>query len=293
MADPDWRHLPSLSSLRAFETAARLGGFSSAARALNVTHAAVAQAVRGLESDLGTTLLRREGRGLALTEEGARLARSLREGFSTIVAGVEALRAAERRWGLRITTTPAFAQQVLLPRLADFWARHPDTPVSISPGLALADLAREGIDLAVRAGPGRWPGLRAEPLLEAQLLVVGAPSLLEREADPARLPWIVDRADEQEMGWLRAAGLDPAALTVAGLDAAPLALPAARAGYGVLFATEAVVKEDLIAGRLRAVPFPGLPRFRFWIVTLEGPRSAAVERFATWLKGQFGDTGFT
>lgn len=292
MTDPDWRHLPSLSSLRAFEAAARAGGFSAAARALNVTHAAVAQAVRALEAELGATLLRREGRGLALTEEGARLARALREGFSAIAEGVEALRGAERRRGLRVTTTPAFAQQVLLPRLADFWARHPEIPVAISPGLALADLGREGFDLAVRAGRGDWPGLRAEPLMDARLLLVGAPALLDRDPDLARLPWIVDPADPQEMGWIRGGGLDPAALALSGLDDALLALPAARAGYGLLFATEAVVQGDLAAGRLREVPFPGLPRFRFWIVTPQGPRRPAVEAFATWLRRQFGG-GFT
>ena len=59
MTGPDWRHLPSLSALRAFEATARLGGFSAAARALNVTHAAVAQQVRALESELGVALVQR------------------------------------------------------------------------------------------------------------------------------------------------------------------------------------------------------------------------------------------
>ena len=65
MSDPDWLHLPPLSALRAFEAAARLGGFSAAARALNVTHAAVAQQVRALEEHLGAPLIHREGRGMA------------------------------------------------------------------------------------------------------------------------------------------------------------------------------------------------------------------------------------
>jgi LysR family glycine cleavage system transcriptional activator len=256
MTDPDWRHLPSLSSLRAFEAAARLGGFSAAARALNVTHAAVAQAVRGLESELGLTLLRREGRGLALTEEGARLARSLREGFSAIAAGVEALRGAERRRGLRVTCMPSFAQQLLLPRLGDFWRRHPEIAVSISPSLAAVDLAREGFDLAIRIGEPPWPGTEAEHLLDARLLLVAAPSLLERGQDLARLPWVIDPSDAYVAGLLRGGGLDPAALAPLGIDDPLLELAAARAGYGLLFATDAVVRGDLAAGRLRALPFP-------------------------------------
>src|SRR4028118_1529865 len=106
MSDPDWRHLPSLSSLRAFEVAARQRSFSEAARALNVTHAAISQAVRGLEAELGTTLLRRDGRGLALTDDGERLARALRDGFGTIAAGGEGLRGGEEQRGETATRTP-------------------------------------------------------------------------------------------------------------------------------------------------------------------------------------------
>ena len=68
-----WRDLPSLSLLRAFDATARHGGFAGAGRALNVTHAAVTQAVRGLEAELGVVLVQRAGRTVALTEVGERL----------------------------------------------------------------------------------------------------------------------------------------------------------------------------------------------------------------------------
>jgi LysR family glycine cleavage system transcriptional activator len=295
MTDPDWRHLPSLSALRAFEAAARLGGFSAAGRALNVTHAAVAQAVRGLEADLGLALLRRDGRGLALTEDGARLARSLREGFGLVAAGVEALRSTDARRGLRVTATPAFAQSVLMPRLGEFWRRHPEVAVSVTPSPDLADLRRDGFDLAIRSGRGAWPGVEAEPLVEARFLLVGTPDLLARDPDIARLPWILDRnagagvdpADEWERGWLRAGGLDPDALRVNGIDNPMLAVPAALAGYGLLFVTDVVAAADLAAGRLREVPFPGLPRMAYWAVTLPGPRRPGVLRFVDWLRAEF------
>ena len=87
--------LPSLTSLRAFEAAARLGGFSAASRELNVTHAAVAQQVRGLEAALGVTLLARAGRGMALSPEGERLATALTAGFESISAAIEEVKAGE------------------------------------------------------------------------------------------------------------------------------------------------------------------------------------------------------
>ena len=81
----DWRTLPSLTSLRAFESAARLSSFTLAGRELNVTHAAVAQQVRGLEAELGLELIFRQGRGLAVTPEGAKLAQALAEGFRGVM----------------------------------------------------------------------------------------------------------------------------------------------------------------------------------------------------------------
>ena len=84
----DWRDIPSLPALRAFEVAARAGSFSDAARKLNVTHAAIAQHVRSLETHLATPLLNRSVKGMALTDAGARLAADLSDGFAQVIQGV-------------------------------------------------------------------------------------------------------------------------------------------------------------------------------------------------------------
>ncbi|GGL54916.1 DNA-binding transcriptional activator GcvA [Wenxinia marina] len=285
MTDPDWRHLPPLSALRAFEAAARLGSFAAAARALSVTPPAVAQQVRGLESGLGVPLFRKAGRGQALTEAGERLSRALSEGFATIAAGVEDLRQGERRRGLRISTTPAFAQISLLPRLSRFWARHPDIAVSLVPDARPVELEREGFDLAVRTGPGDWPGVKAIPLLRSRMLVVAAPTLAARGLALGESPWLFDAGNGMERGWLRGAGLDPDRLQIRGLDDA--GLTAARSGYGLCFASEEVAGPDLAAGTLVEVPFPGLPVFRYWVVLPDGPRRPAVDTFVRWLTAEF------
>ncbi|MBT8459797.1 MAG: LysR family transcriptional regulator [Boseongicola sp.] len=95
MFEPNWYKLPSLSALRAFEATARTGSFANAARALNVTQAAVAQHVRSLEAELGVTLARRAGRTVTLTDSGARFAARLSDGFSTIASGVDEVVAGE------------------------------------------------------------------------------------------------------------------------------------------------------------------------------------------------------
>ena len=71
----DWSELPSLTSLRAFAALAEQKSYTQAATALNVTHAAVSQQVKVLEERLGVSLVTRAGRGVALTTEGALLAR--------------------------------------------------------------------------------------------------------------------------------------------------------------------------------------------------------------------------
>ncbi len=78
----DWKRIPSLAALRAFEAAARHQSFTKAAQELNVTQAAIAQHVRSLETDLSETLVVRQGRGIATTVIGRELAEHLPAGFT-------------------------------------------------------------------------------------------------------------------------------------------------------------------------------------------------------------------
>ena len=73
------------------EATATEGSFAGAARALNVTHAAVAQQVRSLEAHLGVRLTARQGRGIVLTPAGEELADALSDGFGRIVRAMEAV----------------------------------------------------------------------------------------------------------------------------------------------------------------------------------------------------------
>ena len=72
-----WTALPSLNALRAFAVLAETGSYSRAGLALNVTHGAIVQQVKALERDLDLQLVVRAGRGVALTEAGARLAQGV------------------------------------------------------------------------------------------------------------------------------------------------------------------------------------------------------------------------
>jgi LysR family glycine cleavage system transcriptional activator len=284
-----WRQMPPLSALRAFEATARSKGFSAAARELNVTHAAVSQQVRGLESYLDTALVMRDGRSLRLTAEGEELAQALSDGFLQIQSGVEAVRAGGANRPLVVTLTPAFALQWLMPRMGDFWARHPGLAVTLQPDHRIIDLRREGVDLAIRYGHGDWPGMASEKLIGARYVVVVAPELLAgREsldtATMQAMPWVLEQGWPEQIAWLRSIGLEPDSLNATMLPNEELAHSAARQGYGLYVENEALVADDIRTGRLRQLAVSGHDTPAYYIVTPAGPRRAATRQFIRWLK---------
>jgi LysR family glycine cleavage system transcriptional activator len=285
----DWKSFPSLTSLRAFEAAARLHSFSQAARALNVTHAAVAQQVRALEEHLGRELIFREGRGLSLTAEGAKLAQALAESFRLMELAVAELRAAEPGAPLRVTMTPAFAAQWLMPRLREFWAAHPDVPLSLHPEKRVVDLRREGLDLGIRFGNGHWPGLEAEFLTAARYVIVAAPSLLNgrknlTNAEVSAMPWVVEPDWPEAFAWLKSFGLHPDSMNITYIPTEELALSAARQGYGLHVEAEALVQQDIENGDLIEVGKIADQSLAYYLVTRPGPKRAELKTFIKWLK---------
>ena len=286
----DWRVVPPLASLRAFEAAARAGGLSAAARELNVTHAAVAQQVRALEARLGTDLLRREGRHVVPTPDGARLAAALTDAFGRIEGAVRdvARDAAERP--LRASMTVSFAEGWLMPRLGRFWAEHPDIRLEISPTPDMVDLRRDGFDLAIRYGDGSWPPWQSEPLISWKYVVVAAPSLagdgpVGRLADLADRPWVIDPWGDEQRGWAAAQGLELDPERVVELPSHTLVLAAAREGLGLAIQPEGMVRRDLETGALVALhgPVPTGPG-SYWIVTRPDQVSARRDAFTAWMR---------
>jgi LysR family transcriptional regulator, glycine cleavage system transcriptional activator len=286
----DWRSLPSLTALRAFAATAELRNFSQAARALNVTHAAVAQQVRALEETLGRPLVQREGRGVGLTADGEQLAQALGEGFGAIQRGLEALRAGEADRPVRITLTATFAAQWLMPRLKDFWQRHPDIGLSLHPDSKVVDLHRERMDLGIRYGNGDWPGVEAAYLTSARLVIAGAPSLIGDRIptveEMADMDWVLSRNWAEQDAYLRQLGLDPTSLSSTDISSEELALAAARQGLGLVVESVALIESDVAEGRLRIVHESREKLPAYFIVTLPGPKRAAARAFLKWLSTQ-------
>jgi LysR family glycine cleavage system transcriptional activator len=160
-----WKILPPLAALRAFSAWAETGSMTSAGARLNVSHAAISQQIRALEDHLGLSLLDRQVNPPRPTADGRHLATALTTGFETMARAVAELTAVEAGRPLQITTTPGFAAEWLLPRLAGFRAAHPEISLVIDPSVELCSLTPGGNDLALRYGRGDWPGTRWEPTI--------------------------------------------------------------------------------------------------------------------------------
>jgi len=284
--------LPPLAALRAFEAAARHLNFSAAGRELNVTHVAVGQQVRRLEEHLGAALMVRNGRRLELTPDGSWLAGRLIDSFDGIREALSGFRAAAEHRPLKVTLTPLFAANWLMPRLAEFRAEHPEIELMLNPSPERVDLRREDYDLAIRFGSGDWPGVEAEPFIPSGFVVVAAPKLVEgvtiaRPEDLARLPWVLQHGTDEFDVWLAAHDVRVTGKHDVTHLPGYMLLAAARDGQGIALTSRVLVEDDLKTGRLVGLfaddGYGGM-RAGYYLVRRPGPMRKAVSDFVRWLK---------
>lgn len=290
------RRLPPLNALRAFEAAARHLSFTKAAEELFVTQAAISHQVKALEETLGIQLFRRFNRRLMLTDAGQVYLPALSEAFDGIETATRRLDAADEAGPLKVSVPNSVAAKWLLPRLPRFRERHPEIEVEISASDRLTDFARDQVDMAIRYGLGRYPGLRVDPLMEDTVFPVCSPALMEgdpplRTADDLKRHTLMhDEVAAEEApawrNWLAAAG-------ITGVQAergpryshSSLVIQAAIDGQGVALGRSTLVALDLEAGRL-VQPFgPALPS-HFAVYVVSPPANAdrpKVMAFREWL----------
>lgn len=285
----DWRSLPSLATLRAFEAAARHQNLSQAARELNVTHAAISQHVRRLEDELGEPLLLRQGRGMGLTDAGRLLAESLGQGFATIADGVDQLRRRGQDRAVQISVTPAFASHWLMPRLGSFWAEFPEIMININPSAELVDLRRDGVDLAVRYGDGNWPGVEAELLTDGEFVVVAHPDLVRGRrvnclSDLVDLPWVMEGHMMERRRIIEEEGIDLDDVKLTTLQTSDLVSSAVAAGLGVSVQPRSLIEAQIKSGAVVSLHRISQLGLGYYIVTRPGAVTANTMTFRNWLR---------
>lgn len=279
-----------LNGLRAVEAAGRLGSLAAAAEELGVTPGAVSQQIAKTEALLGRTLFERLPRGLVATEAGRPLLARLSRAFAELAQAVAEARRRDESI-LTVSVAPIFAARWLVYRLNGFAEHHPEVRLRIDATTRLADLDASDVDLGIRVGAGRWPGVRSELLLEQEVFPVCSPALaaeLREPADILRLPAVIDENAMFSWDlWLKAAGLGGAKMSVRHtFNDASLALDAAIAGQGVMVAWQTLADHAVIKGSL-VIPFGIRAKtgFGHYFVTSASRReSKAALAFKQWVR---------
>lgn len=249
-----------LRLMEVFVAIADTGALARAARALRMSPAAVTRSLAALEERLGTPLVSRTTRSLALTAAGARYLERCRRVLAEVAAAEdEALEAARPRGHLTLTTSHTFARSVVAPLIGPFLAEHPE----MTAGLILSDrfvnLVEEGIDVAVRLGPLPDSSLVARRVGEIRRMVVASPAFVARHGAPAHprdlkgLPLVNFTGVVTTNEWRFADGGRPVSVSVSPrfeVNDAEAAVAAAVAGEGATVAVSYLVADRIAAGHL-------------------------------------------
>ncbi|OBZ96164.1 hypothetical protein ADU59_07325 [Pararhizobium polonicum] len=302
------RHIPGTRSLRVLEAAGRLLNFTHAATELNLTPAAISHQIKEFETQLGVVLFARKGRALQLTQAGEILHAAASEALGALGhAAVRARRSQgqQTRVRLNVNASTSIAAKWLVPRLDRFAKKEPNADVRLTVSCAMQDFDRDEVDVAIHFGPGTYPGLYVERLFEHVIYPVCSPRLLEggqplaAPEDLLRHTLIQQSWSGQGVvwpdwrAWMQAAGVD-------GFEPKPglhyddthHAIQAAIDGQGIALGDEALVADDLSAGRLVrpfALSIGGPPNFAYFVVSpLETMQNPLASSFVSWLHSEAG-----
>lgn len=285
----NWHEFPPLAAIRAFAAFAETGSVVAAGDALGVSHAAISQQLRTLEAHLGVALFDRRGRAMKLTGDGEILAQGCADGFSCIERAVSLVTGAEAARPLHISPTPSFASAWLMPRLAEFRALYPDINIVLNPTAEKVPLTPGGVDLSIRYGAGKWPGVDATLLVSTGMVVVASPTLIAgRDTSTPEALSHFPRLDEvctsESTEWLRARGV--AEGIRGGFIQVPgnLLLDGARDGQGLAVTVRSFVEADIRAGRLVVLQHEDSPGMGYHLVTRPGIHRPPLRAFMKWIK---------
>lgn len=285
----------SLSTVKAFESAARHGSFRSAASELNLSPSAISHAILKLEQALGTNLFEREGRLVRLSSDGETLMLHVGLAFDELRRGMELVsnRGPDL---LRLHSAPSFAAQWLSPRLSPFLSSHPGVEVRLAASTDYARFVDDEFDADIVYGPSRAEGVVSVPLGVETVMPLCSPEFAQRitkiedlgagvliQSDLKRVRW---------SDWFKANGKEPLVPHGARFDRSFLAIAAACDGLGVALESTRLAEKELKIGRIVA-PLAGRAQDVEYIGHyLVYPRAwrqrRAVRVFTEWLLDELG-----
>ncbi|WP_176084898.1 LysR family transcriptional regulator [Martelella sp. HB161492] len=252
---------PPLNALRAFEAAARLGGFSTAAEELSVTPAAISQHIKALEDWAGAALFERRSKGVRLTALGREVIGEFTRAFDALGSAQRRLSEAGRPKRMQIAALPSVAQLYLAPRLGTLKQAFPGVTISVTALERPPNLAREMFDFSLffRAAD---PAVGQIVVARDAMTPVCVPALADKLATPSDLlafPLISDALWNNDWrDWFQQVMNDETSIPEGPVFSLySMALDEALGGGGILMGHHALIDRYRQQGRLVA-PFPSL-----------------------------------
>jgi DNA-binding transcriptional LysR family regulator len=254
-----------LAELDIFARIVTAGSMSAAARELGLSPPVVSKRIKALEERLGTRLLQRTTRQLALTESG----KGFYERVVAILASVDeaeawvSRRAAQARGVLRVSAPTSFGRMHVAPHLVAFMKAFPDITIDLSLSDAFVDIVAEGFDVAIRIADLQDSSLVARKLAANHRVLCAAPAYLAEQGEPAALAdlarhrLLLHNSDH----WRLNGPQGPATVKVDSVvrtNSSEVVREAVLAGVGIALRSTWDVGPDIEAGRLKII----LPEYR-------------------------------
>ncbi|ENM5776825.1 LysR family transcriptional regulator [Vibrio mimicus] len=292
------RKLAPLKSLYSFVAVAETGSMTLAAEALNVSHSAISQAIKSLETQLDQPLFHRVGRQVVLNSAGKRYYQKVAPALEQIVEATESLLKPTYSNRITLNMINSLALHWWIPRVSSFQAFAPEVDIRISTLTGTFSLADQGIDVALIHGQLRdWQDYYCEKLAEDELVMVASRAVVSSEISAqqalAQLPAIFAsnprRQNDWEI-WCQANQVSPPKqqrnLSFA---ASAQALQATLSGLGVFVTHRLFVKQEVESGILKEIgntvihPDQGY----YFACSADKLRSEAVLKLRNWLSSEF------
>lgn len=251
--------LPPMTTLVAFEAAARHGSFKTAAAELNVTPGAVSHQIKALEGELGVALFERVHRGVMLTEDGQDLFTTVQGAFQGMSRSLAQIKRPDMDRAITVAATTAVSALWLTPRITRFWRERPD--IRINQIVSDSRVSGTGPDLIIEYGKGPTRVGLAQELFTDRLVPVASPEFVATHPVPelaalAAMPLIHMTALDPDWTtwkrWFAGLGYDGPLARGTKVNNYMIALQAAQDGVGVVLGWKHLVKPFLDNGSLVA-----------------------------------------
>ncbi|WP_025555835.1 LysR substrate-binding domain-containing protein [Vibrio parahaemolyticus] len=294
------RKLVPLKSIYAFVAVAESGSMTEAAQLLSVSHSAISQAIKSLESQVNKPLFDRIGRHVYLNTEGKKYYRKVAPALEQIVDATEALMHDQNSQRITLNMVNSLALHWWIPRMPRLQAYAPQLDVRLSNLSGRFNLEQEGVDAALVHGtPEEWQDYYCEKLSEDELVLVCSPDLIAH-SNPVNLSDILktyplievtnERRKHDWQVWSDATGVArPKNKKPITFNMSIQAVQATTRRLGVLVTHRLFVKDDIKYGQLIELGEPVInPNQQLYFVC--PPHKLMQESFhllRSWLKQEF------